>query len=162
MPLYGLYWNTWLSKSRYLSKYLRGRQRVYLNLLCSVYITLKPDPVSFSCRLPHAKHSFCIPLNLVNKRNNILKIIVNKEGLNTCLGNRILLVFFNVAKCKTAGSYLYTFLCSVWKCLFDDELFVGRHKRSLCCSICFPVLKTAREKMTVYLDWTQARYSLVI
>lgn len=162
MPLYGLYWNTWLIKEPVSIKVpKRSSKSLFKSFMFYLYHT---QTRSCFILLPsaHAKHSFCIPLNLVNKRNNILKIIVNKEGLNTCLGNRILLVFFNVAKCKTAGSYLYTFLCSVWKCLFDDELFVGRHKRSLCCSICFPVLKTAREKMTVYLDWTQARDSLVI
>lgn len=64
IPLYGLYWNTLIKEPVSIKgaevPYLRGHQRVYLNPQCSVYITLKQDPVSFSCRLLHTKHSFCV------------------------------------------------------------------------------------------------------
>ena len=89
--------NTWLIKEPVSIKvaevlYPRGHQRVYLNPPCSVYITLKPAPVSFSC--PHAEHSFYVPLHLVNKQNYILEIIDNNEVFNIkCLGRSILYVF---------------------------------------------------------------------
>jgi len=61
--------------------------------------------------LPHAKHSFCVPLNLVNKQNTYQKFLTIKKG-SICLGSSILVVFLNVANYKIAGSHLYTFLYS--------------------------------------------------
>lgn len=127
------YWNTLIKEPVSIKgaevPYLRGHQRVYLNPQCSVYIALKQDPVSFSCRLLHTKHSFCVLtcflLNLVrHAKLHTRNYWRQRSSQYLSLKQH----FVNVFKSGKAQNCRFLFvhipIYSVWKCVFATTYYL--------------------------------------
>lgn len=83
LSLYGRYWNRRLTQrtiiyQSYWSAPKRSSKSLFKSSVFCLYRTQARSCFILQ-HLPHAKHSFCVPLNWVNKQKHILGIFDNKE-----------------------------------------------------------------------------------